>query len=183
MKNLIFLSVFALVLGACGQDSNQSEDSSDHMHSHENGHDHDHDHDHNGEENEIHFGEVIDEEGALTFSELMTQMEGKDSMNAKVIAKVDDVCQKKGCWMNVYNEEGDASKTMFVQFHDYSFFVPFELGGSVVALEGKAYVDWTSVEELQHYAEDAGQSEEEIAAITEPVEELKFMATGVKIIQ
>ena len=41
----------------------------------------------------------------------------------------------------------------------------------------------TSVEDLRHYAEDEGKSEEEIMAITEPVEELKFMATGVEIVK
>ena len=35
------------------------------------------------------------------------------------------------------------------------------------------------VAELQHYAEDDGQTEEEIAAITEPEETYTFMADGV----
>ena len=34
-------------------------------------------------------------------------------------------------------------------------------------------------EELKHYAEDDGQSEEEIAAITEPETKYLFMASGV----
>jgi len=46
-------------------------------------------------------------------------------------------------------------------------------------MEGKAYKEETSVEELKHYAEDEGLSQEEIDAITEPVYELKFMASGV----
>jgi hypothetical protein len=37
----------------------------------------------------------------------------------------------------------------------------------------------TSVAELQHYAEDAGKSKEEIAKITEPKLELTFVADGV----
>ena len=46
-------------------------------------------------------------------------------------------------------------------------------------MEGKAYREVTSVDELKHYAEDEGKTPEEIAAIVEPVEELKFMASGV----
>jgi hypothetical protein len=38
------------------------------------------------------------------------------------------------------------------------------------------------VEELKHLAEDAGKSKEEIEAITEPKEELKFLATGVLLL-
>jgi hypothetical protein len=39
------------------------------------------------------------------------------------------------------------------------------------------------VEDLRHYAEDEGKTPEEIAQITEPVVELKIMASGVKILQ
>lgn len=51
-----------------------------------------------------------------------------------------------------------------------------------MVMTGFAYWDSTSVAELQHYAEDRGASEEEIAAITEPMGEVKFKATGVKIL-
>jgi hypothetical protein len=37
------------------------------------------------------------------------------------------------------------------------------------------------IETLQHYAEDAGQTEEEIEAITEAEERLQFIASGVLI--
>ena len=35
------------------------------------------------------------------------------------------------------------------------------------------------VEHLKHYAQDAGKSKEEIAKITEPKDELTFIADGV----
>ena len=73
----------------------------------------------------------------------------------------------------------DDSLTSFVKFQDYSFFVPLNAENRATIVEGKAYVTETSVEELQHYAQDAGKSEEEIAAITEPEKEYAFMATGV----
>ena len=40
----------------------------------------------------------------------------------------------------------------------------------------------TSVDELKHLAEDAGKSEAEIAKITEPKKEFKFLADGVVIV-
>ncbi len=46
-------------------------------------------------------------------------------------------------------------------------------------MNGYAFRDVTPVDELRHYAEDAGKSKEEIAAITQPKEEMKFLASGV----
>ena len=56
-----------------------------------------------------------------------------------------------------------------------------DASGNTAILRGRAYKEETSVDELKHFAEDAGKSAEEIAAITEPVTELKFMADGVII--
>jgi hypothetical protein len=39
------------------------------------------------------------------------------------------------------------------------------------------------VDDLKHFAEDEGKTPEEIAKITEPKEELKFLASGVKILE
>jgi hypothetical protein len=68
---------------------------------------------------------------------------------------------------------------MVVQFKDYGFFVPKDIAGRQVVIEGYAYRAVTPIEDLKHYAEDAGKSQEEIDAITEPKEELKFLASGV----
>ena len=46
-------------------------------------------------------------------------------------------------------------------------------------LHGTATMDTITVEDLQHYAEDAGKSKEEIAKITEPEFELNFEADGI----
>ena len=43
----------------------------------------------------------------------------------------------------------------------------------------KAFVKETSVKELQHYAEDAGKTKEEIAKIIAPKKEFAFEAKGV----
>ncbi|MEN0048567.1 MAG: DUF4920 domain-containing protein, partial [Bacteroidota bacterium] len=69
------------------------------------------------------------------------------------------------------------------KFKDYGFFVPKDISGRQVIMEGYAYREVTPVEELRHYAKDDGMSEEEIAAITEPEEEFKFMASGVILLE
>ena len=125
------------------------------------------------------FGEAITADNAITFADMMTKMEGVDSMPVKVKGKVDAVCQAKGCWMNI---KDDMAGEMFVQFKDYGFFMPKDIAGREVIMEGYAYRETTPVDELRHYAEDEGKSKEEIEAITEPKEELKFMASGVLLI-
>jgi hypothetical protein len=50
-----------------------------------------------------------------------------------------------------------------------------------VVILGRAKKEITSVEDLKHFAEDEGLSQEEIDNITEPKHELKFTATGVLI--
>lgn len=122
-------------------------------------------------------------DAAVSFADVNAQLETADSVNVVMRAKVGEVCQAKGCWMNVVDAAGTSEGEMFVQFQDYGFFMPKDIAGREVIVEGIAYKQETSVEELKHYAEDADKTAEEIAAITEPVMEKKFMATGVVIVK
>jgi len=121
-------------------------------------------------------------ETSVDFAEVVKQLETNDSVNVVMKAKVGSVCQAKGCWMNLVDPAVASEEELFVKFKDYAFFVPKDIAGREVLVEGVAYKEETSVDELRHYAEDAGKSEEEIAKITEPVTEKKFMATGVVIV-
>jgi len=48
-----------------------------------------------------------------------------------------------------------------------------------VIINGKAFLKETGVKELQHYAKDAGKSEDEIAKITTPKIAISIEASGV----
>jgi len=124
-----------------------------------------------------HFGETVTADNAMEFDALLAKMNEADSVQAKVKAKVTEVCQMKGCWMNITSE--GKNEEVFVQFKDYGFFMPKDIAGRQVIMEGYAFREMTSVEDLRHFAEDEGKSAEEVAAITEPKEELKFLASGV----
>lgn len=126
---------------------------------------------------------VTNPESAIGLAEVSTKLDSLDSLTVVMRAKVSEVCQAKGCWMNIVDASGTAQGEMFVQFKDYGFFMPKDLAGKEVIVEGKAYKEATSVEELRHYAEDAGKTAEEIAAITEPTMEKKFLATGVVLVK
>ena len=72
--------------------------------------------------------------------------------------------------------------TLMVRFKDYGFFVPKEgVEGRNAIVQGEAYYDTLTVELLQHYAQDAGKSEDEILSITEPEYNFLFEASGVII--
>ena len=128
------------------------------------------------------FGEKIEAEGAISASEMSEKyktLKAGDTIAAKVTAKINEVCSKKGCWMKL--DLGNDEEAM-VRFKDYGFFMPLNAEGEVV-VNGKAYVTEISVDELRHYAEDAGKSAEEIAAITEAEKTLAFEADGVLLKQ
>ena len=126
-------------------------------------------------------GEKFEYSETQNVSDVIDALAEQDSVPAVVKATVQEVCQAKGCWMNV--ADGGEGQPIFVQFKDYGFFMPKDLGGGEVVMKGYAYREMTSVEDLRHFAEDEGKSPEEIAAITEPEEELKFLASGVHILK
>ena len=128
------------------------------------------------------FGAALSDIEITDFKTVVDDLQTKEAVEpVKIRATVESVCQAKGCWMNLVSNDAPGAE-MFVKFKDYGFFMPKDISGKEVILEGKAYVEETSVDELRHYAEDEGKSEEEIAQITEPVKEVKFMATGVRLL-
>ncbi len=129
-----------------------------------------------------HFGEKINNKGSISYAALVQKMRTSDSLVTKVYGTVTGVCQAKGCWMTIVSDDDPTKTEMFVKFKDYGFFMPKDLSGKKVVMKGKAFKEVTPVDELRHYAEDEGKTKEEIAKITEPKSELKFMASGVMIL-
>ena len=125
-----------------------------------------------------HFGKTINDKKAIEATALPSKMGDKEVLATKVTGTVESVCQVKGCWMKVKTADGE---TIRVMFKDYAFFVPKDIAGKTVVFEGEAQVKTVPVEHLQHYAKDAGKSNEEIAKITEPKKELTFVADGVLV--
>lgn len=126
------------------------------------------------------FGEKISPDDAQSITHVNRSLMKQDSVAVKVNGTVNEVCQVKGCWMTISEKDVEV-EPLFVKFKDYGFFVPKDISGQEVIMEGMAYREITSVEELRHYAEDAGKTKEEIEAINEPKEELRFLASGVLV--
>lgn len=122
------------------------------------------------------FGKSFTVSHPVPFQIIPDRLAGKDSVFLQTTGTVKEVCQAKGCFMKVDIGKGQE---MMVKFKDYGFFVPKDIVGKQVILNGKAYQKTMSVAQLRHYAEDAGKSEKEIANINKPQSALQFEADGV----
>ena len=158
MKYVFFIAVFAATLLSCNQATVEPTSVS--------------------EDGTQFYGAEITPENALASNDFKGAFDASegDSIRTKVNGDVATVCKKKGCWMTM-NIGGEDE--LFIKFKDYDYFVPLNCEGKNATIEGWAYKEEMSVEELQHYAFDEGKTEEEIAEITEPEVSYSFMADGV----
>jgi hypothetical protein len=124
------------------------------------------------------YGMVISPDSAIDANTLVAEMGNAPTYEAKIKGKIVEVCQKKGCWMNIEMANGEL---MRVTFKDYGFFVPKDIVGKEAIMQGVASFETISVEDQKHFLEDAGEPKEKIDAITEPKNALAFEATGVLI--
>lgn len=124
------------------------------------------------------FGTEITPADAMPVEQIVEDAERLGGQIVKVTGTVREVCQNKGCWMTL---EAGGEKSVRVTFRDYGFFVPKDIAGRTVVLEGTVRMEELSVETLRHYAEESGKSEEEIAAIDAPDVQLTVIADGVLV--
>ncbi len=127
----------------------------------------------------VSFGDGVQKGNVITTAEVNAKLGDSIKKDMKITGVVSLVCQKKGCFMNLEMPNGE---TMFVNFKDYAFFMPKDIAGKTVVLDGFAERKETSVEDLKHFAEDAKKSKEEISKITKPKKEIVFEAKGVVIL-
>lgn len=125
------------------------------------------------------FGTGVEKGKLIPAAKMEASMGENQIADLKISGEVLDVCKKKGCWITLKMPDGEP---MRVTFKDYAFFMPMDIIGKQVALDGIAKKQTISVETLRHYAEDANKSSEEVAKIKEPKKELAFEAKGVVIL-
>lgn len=152
MKGLIQLSILVCLMISCGGEKSPSYQS---------------------------YGAVIEPNEVQSISNLDLLMKDTDSISTTLTAQIEKTCAVKGCWMQL---KTTGKGPLRVTFENYAFFVPKSgVEGKTATLQGYCIKQETSVEELQHYALDAGESEEFIASITAPKMEYNFVANGVII--
>lgn len=117
-------------------------------------------------------GAEITAEGAIQTEEFLTLV-SEEETSYKVSGVIEEVCQMKGCWMTLRNEAGENIR---VTFKDYGFFVPKDISGSEVIIEGVASKEVLSEDVAKHYAEDGGKEYDESMRNT-----ISFVADGVLV--
>ncbi len=155
----ILLVVFAMVLSCKGQNTEKNQESpQDIVRS---------------------FGEKIEADDAKNTKKMLAvynAMNQNDTLQTKFVAKVKEVCKAKGCWMKLELANGEEA---MVKFKDYGFFMPMDIEGKEVVVNGLAFVEAMSVEDQKHYAEDGGATADELAKIIAPKRTYGFEADGV----
>jgi hypothetical protein len=115
---------------------------------------------------------------AVQMDSFFDEIEIGDTALVMFSSKIDAVCQKKGCWMEVELGEGYVARVTFL---DYGFFVPLNAGGSDAVIYGKAFWKLDSAAEKRHFAEDAGEDLSEMEFDEDEDYNPHVIALGVKI--
>jgi hypothetical protein len=125
-----------------------------------------------------YYGEKFSITELEDYSSLKKEISDFNKKDVKIEGEILSSCPMKGCWIKIRSEED----TILVRFKDYGFFVPKNgIDGDRAIVNGKISLETLSVEQLRHYAEDAGKSQEEINKIKDPQVSLTFLADGVYI--
>jgi Domain of unknown function (DUF4920) len=138
----------------------------------------------------LSYGEKITVDSAIQLADLFAKLDKKEGLKdveidggnvvpglaAKVEGKAKSVCKSAGCWVVLETADG---KEMFVKVKDHAFKLPADVVGKTLVVNGNAYQNITSIEELRHYAKDDGKNAEEIAKIVEPKIEYQMTVNAV----
>lgn len=120
------------------------------------------------------FGAPLDESiAAVSLEEIAINGGNYVGRPVRVVARVAEVCQKKGCFFIA--QEG--SSVVRISFKDYGFFVPTDISGRRVTFVGEVVAREVTTEEAEHYAEDLGAS----ASPLRSGEVYEIVATSVRV--
>ncbi len=120
------------------------------------------------------FGEALTLNQPVTVDEALAQFKTEKAKTLLLEAKVDKVCQTKGCWMTLKSTTSDVR----VKFKDYGFFVPISLVGKTVWVQGQMTERKLSLAQTQHYVQDEGGDP---SKVTEARTDYQFVASGVLV--
>ena len=125
------------------------------------------------------YGEAITAQGdAVSPNDVQAKM-ANGVFEGKVTGRVKEVCKTMGCWIALEKADGTTLK---VKSKDHAFFMPQDLVGRTVVVEGTASEKVISEDKRKHFAEDAGKSKEEIKKIKGSEKQLQFIAKSVMVL-
>lgn len=126
----------------------------------------------------IYLGTRISEDSAIDCSSLKDQMGDATEVETKVKGEVIGICPDKSCILKV--DMGDGT-CMNVKMNNLPISIPRDASGKTAIIQGRAYVDTTSIKMLPGYGRDSGVSVSETEATKDPEVSLVFDAKGLII--
>lgn len=82
------------------------------------------------------YGKELKKSGAKSVKSVEKALEKSEKFTGKLEGKVTRVCTSKGCWLALQSDDSD--QPVVVRFKDYGFFVPQDIVGKTVVVEGYA---------------------------------------------
>jgi hypothetical protein len=191
------LALFALVAcggtpettpdGAAAADHDAHEKTEAHGEHHGEAGDHDHEH-RDGEQAAAivkdgwaHYGDAFTVAEADDCKALIADPDAKVDQVVRVTGRIDNVCQKAGCWMVIADDEG---KYLRVTMKEHAFGVPTDTStgeGTLADIEGKLIKKELDAKTLEHLKSEAKGAPEELEKQFAPKYEI--VATGVSVKQ
>lgn len=125
------------------------------------------------------YGDSITDQSIKDVILLSGIIEENSVQKLKVTGIVENVCSENGCWLSIrVNNE----QLLRVTFKDNAFFVPKNIIGKKVVVEGEAKSDSVFIANKQHLAH-ISTSEKEFASIAnEKKQHLTFEAKGLVVL-
>lgn len=125
-------------------------------------------------------GAAVSADKEMSVAETLANVATLSGKTVKVTGKVENVCVKKGCWMELHGNTPE--ERVRITMKDYGFFVPANSMGKIAVVEGPLEVKELSIEDAQHLEDERVEKSGETAKkITAPVKELNIVAAGLEL--
>jgi hypothetical protein len=179
MKRLVFIFFAALFMLSCENNKQQTASDTD-SHAHKQGED---------EGDGIHYGlKKIDANGIVNADDIIKKLENKENLEdvlieegvsvkavkAKIEGTITEMCKMSGCWFS-FKTANNIDITVNMREHKST---PQDWSGKTVIVEGAAYIETVSIEELRFKAKEEGADRDAISKIKEPQINYYFLADG-----
>ena len=126
-----------------------------------------------------------------TVSKVLDESSDMDGERVVLTGKIAELCPKGGCWVQLAPADADHTgtmndqRTLFVKltmpYGDDGRVLPTGMEGDIITVQGTVKVTEVDEETRRHYAEDAGQSAEEIEKIVGSEKQIQVMSDGVMV--
>lgn len=127
----------------------------------------------------VQFGKEITQENSITVDSLVSLLPTGETKQVKVKGKISDACKMEGCWLELSSSQG---LPILVTYKEEAFTLPLEIQGKEVVIEGLAYRDSLTIEDLRKEAIEEGKPQLEIEKINSPAIKLGIEADGVLLL-